>query len=89
MNLENLATKNDLSKVFHTLDFKIDKVKDDLENKMQKNHNEVMGVLDKQGVILERLDTELAGHQASYNRHGEILDDHEKRIGVLEVEPAA
>ena len=93
INFKNLATKDDLkseikatkdelkkdiSNVYHTLDSKIDNVKNDLENKMQQNHNEVLGLFDKQTKLLEKLDAESASHTKSYSDHDEKLEQHDE-----------
>ncbi len=75
---------------FFELDKKIDKV----DEKHDKQFNQVLDSADKQIKILEEMRAELAAHNATYIRHDEkieqhekVLDDHEKRIKVLELKP--
>jgi hypothetical protein len=111
INLENLATKDDLKQyatkedlkkettrledAIFRLDVKVDKVRDELKDEIQEKFDKLLDSADKQMIILKRLDEENVAHVASYRRHDEtleqhidVLDDHEKRLKILEVRPA-
>jgi hypothetical protein len=56
----------------------------DVKNRMQQNHNEIISILDKQGKILEKLETENASHVASYKRHDDNIKDVLHRLSGVE-----
>jgi RecJ-like exonuclease len=74
--------------IFPTVELMLEKTEEKMEEKMAKEFNKVLNVLDHQGKILERLDTENASHHFSYTQQAEVLDDHEQRIKVLETRKA-
>ena len=73
-----------VNKVFWHLDKKIDNTKNDLENRMNFQFNEVSKSNDQQIRLLNKIDHELASHSKSYQDHQIVLDDHEQRIQILE-----
>ncbi|PIP29657.1 hypothetical protein COX27_00185 [Candidatus Kuenenbacteria bacterium CG23_combo_of_CG06-09_8_20_14_all_36_9] len=72
------AIRNDLSKVFVELDTKIDQKTEALFEMIGDFKNEMLENFDKQGKILEKLDSETAAHSTSYQEHKETLDQHEE-----------
>ncbi|MFH1456967.1 MAG: hypothetical protein ABIF17_02520 [Patescibacteria group bacterium] len=86
-DLKNFATKDSLDQtnnVLLQLDDKVDRLHGELRNEMVEKFDDVMDALDKQSKILINLNHEVASHSISYKQHEEVLDDHERRIGLLE-----
>jgi len=103
ININNLATKDDLKEVrnematkkdmerFATkfeLDIKIDNVKDELKDEIHKMGDKLTKGNDDVIKELREMRSETAAHSLSYKQHEEVLDDYEKRINVLELKPA-
>lgn len=66
-----------------------------INSKLDKNHNKIINILDKQGKILEKLDKESAAHSLTYKKYDKAIkkhsrepDNHERRLQSLEPQPA-
>jgi len=87
-DLKNFATRDDLAMAFVKADIRMNKIYDKLDSKIDNKFNDVLNQNDAQIKLLVGIQQELAAHNKSYKDHGKILDNHEKRIKVLELEPA-
>lgn len=89
MQNNNLATKQDLGKVFFHLDSKIDRLENKMDRKFDKVNEQAAENSDKQVKLLVKIEQELASHSKSYQDHEIKLDDHNNRIQKLEFNPVA
>ena len=97
-DLKNFATKDDFNNLADKvlgLDTKIDNVKEDLQDQMNEKFDKVLESNDKLGKKMDIIIAESAAHSKSYKdneeeieKHEEVLDNHENRIKVLEIQPA-
>ncbi|MDD5290230.1 MAG: hypothetical protein PHT40_03485 [Patescibacteria group bacterium] len=69
-----------LNEKVSTLDEKIDA--------LDGRFDEVINHIDGAMKVFKNTEEETAAHTVSYREHAEVLDNHEKRIKILEVRPA-
>lgn len=93
INLDILATKDDIKLIKEELKNFV--TKDEFKNGLQELSFELTKGNDKVIKELKEMREESTFHSKSYKdneeeieKHEEVLDNHEKRIGVLELQPA-
>lgn len=76
--LQEIVTKEYLGEFTETVIFP------GVEEIVNKSHNKIIDILDKQGKILEDLKSENASHVASYKRHNDEIKKMDSRLSRVE-----
>jgi len=77
-----------MHKGFEEVGGEINSIKQDLEKASQERHNELMNSNDKMIRIFEKSQQEMASQKFITDKQEEKLENHEKRIKVLELHKA-
>ena len=69
-------------------DIRMDKMESNLKQEITKFKDEILTSNDQLSKKMDKILAETASHTAAYKRHDIQLDDHDKRLKVLEFKPA-